>query len=115
MNNIKLTIFTGVQDTDIIDLGLYNPSIEGIVRQALIQSGHGDQRAQMSDFNDVIGASCSVVIADALEDINFTNPESYKIFQTVDLLATQSYLNKLKVACDTYPACTVKIESLLSP
>lgn len=112
MNNIKLTIFTGVQDTDIIDLGYYNPSIEGIVRLALIQSGHGDQNAQMSDFVGMTGNNGSVVITAMLDDINLTNPETYKVFQTVDLLAAQAYLNKLKVACDTYPACTVKIETL---
>lgn len=104
MNNIKLTIFTGVQDTDIIDIGLYNPSISGILDLAC----SGDFVAAIEDK---AGESVANIVASMIDNMN-TNVDDYKGFHIANLLAAQDYLNKLKIACDTFPACIVKIESL---
>lgn len=111
MNNIKLSIFTGVQDTDIIDLGLYNPSIEGVLSVAY-PSGDGSDGPTFSYWaNGHVASSVSSNLQKVFDDMN-TNPDKYAVFHVADLLAAQDYLNKLKIACDTYPACTVKIETI---
>lgn len=124
MNSIKLTISTGKQDTDIIDLGLYNPSIEGPCSMGFVaglnpprQDNAMDNLVRMGELNTLpmlnglSAATVSLYCTGALSDMN-TNPDKYKVFHVADLLAAQDYLNKLKIACDTYPACTVKIETL---
>lgn len=105
MNNVKLSIFTGMEDTDIIELGLYNPSLSGIFNLS----------ADVIDFSIFLEGNDAKTVSDQLEimiaDIN-NNASKYAPFQVSDLLAAKDYLTKLKIACDTYPACTVKIETL---
>src|ERR1700760_2708659 len=93
MNNIKLSIFTGVEDTDIIELGLYNPSITGVMDTALGASFSGWVNGQ-------IATAASTSIENMLADMN-ENIDRYAVFHSSDLLAAQDYLNKLKIACDT--------------
>lgn len=107
MNNIKLSIFTGKEDTDIIDLGLYNPSISGLLNLAYPISA----ASFVDGIEDTPAFAVSEQLDSMLTDMN-TNPDKYKVFHVADLLAAQNYLNQLKVACDTYPACTVKIETI---
>ncbi len=109
MNNVKLTIFTGVQDTDIIDLGLYNPSIEGILSMAVPDP---KEKLTFSGYIDyLIASELSPILQVGIDDIASNNAR-YSPFQIADLLAAKDYLAKLKIACDTYPACTVRIEPL---
>lgn len=108
MNNIKLSIFTGVQDTDIIDLGLYNPSIEGILDLSSDTGGIAGGFIMWVEGQMANDASAMITIM--LSDLE--NADKYKSFHVSDLIAAQNYLRELKIACDTYPACTVKIETL---
>lgn len=113
MNSITLTISTGVEDTEIIDLGLYNPSIEGPITLAMLNTGFTNRDMTLASFNGTPAKTMSGYIAAALEDMNDpVGPAGYTMFNVADLLAAQNYLTTLKIACDTYPACTIKIETL---
>lgn len=104
MNNVKLSIFTGVQDTDIIDLGLYSPSIEGVVEEAM-----GMTLAETHAFQASI---LSAKLSPAIDSLNNDQTGKYNSYKTEDLLGARDYLVKLKIACDTYPACMIGIETL---
>lgn len=109
MNNIKLSINTGIKDTDIIDLGLYNPSLNAIMGLAVPDPKGKYGFVEYIAF--MTGGELSPLIQSGLTDID-SNSDKYGVFKTGDLLAARDYLNKLKIACDTYPACMVKIETL---
>lgn len=91
-------------DTDIIDLGLYNPSIEGIVIVAMGQT--------LESLGENLAGVASTLIVPAIADINDDATGKYNDFQVADLLAATDYLTKLRIACDTYPDCVVRIEQL---
>jgi hypothetical protein len=99
MTHIELVIWTGKQDSVIVDVGFLEG--EDLVAGLIAGMGAAGMKASLA----VRALECSI-------DIIGRNGEEFKDISVDELLKAKQYLSKLKTACELHPECRIRVGTI---
>lgn len=109
---IKLTIFTGKEDFDVVELGVYSEFTEGVLNKGISPHlGIPGSDVVFYDLDGMKALNVLYIIINIIGDIE-SNHERFNDFKTEELFSAKAYLTSLRAACEAHPACKVNIVSL---
>jgi hypothetical protein len=103
MTHIELVIWTGKQDSVIVDLGPVTANEEMLGLALDVSSGIDDVKLEDGEAGDMVPMLEGAIL---LIEGDSKLLEKYSLD---DLLKAKQYLSKLRTACELHPDCRIRV------